>query len=129
MCCMLVTGNATRAYDVNTKLGITGLGVKVGVIDTGEAFHACACTYHSSNACGHTDGVLQVAIFHLCMASHKELWHSTEFDAVLKAALSAAGIDYMHPDLGNGFGPGHRVIAGYDFVGDDGATVPGSIFV
>ncbi len=32
----LYNGNATRAYDVNTKLGITGLGVKVGVIDTGE---------------------------------------------------------------------------------------------
>ncbi len=29
------------------------------------------------------------------------------------------GIDYNHPDLGGGFGPGHRVAGGYDFVGDD----------
>jgi minor extracellular serine protease Vpr len=29
------------------------------------------------------------------------------------------GIDYNHPDLGGGFGPGHRVVGGYDFVGDD----------
>ena len=31
-----------------------------------------------------------------------------------------AGIDYLHPDLGGGFGPGYRVITGYDYVGDAG---------
>ena len=40
----LYNGNATRAYDVNTKLGITGLGVKVGVIDTGT-FCAVRCVF------------------------------------------------------------------------------------
>ncbi len=39
---MLCVGNATRAYDVNTKLGITGLGIKVGVIDTGKALKLSA---------------------------------------------------------------------------------------
>ena len=34
---VLCAGNATRAYDVNTKLDITGLGIKVGVIDTGTS--------------------------------------------------------------------------------------------
>ncbi len=29
------------------------------------------------------------------------------------------GIDYLHPDLGGGFGPGYKVIGGYDFVNDD----------
>ena len=29
-----------------------------------------------------------------------------------------AGIDYTHPVLGGGFGPGHKVIGGYDLVGD-----------
>lgn len=29
------------------------------------------------------------------------------------------GIDYYHPALGGGFGPGFKVVAGYDFVGDD----------
>ena len=28
-------GNATRAYNVNKELGVTGKGVAVGVIDTG----------------------------------------------------------------------------------------------
>ena len=31
------TGKTTGAYDVNTKLGITGLGVKAGIIDTGAS--------------------------------------------------------------------------------------------
>jgi len=29
------------------------------------------------------------------------------------------GIDYNHPALGEGFGPEHRVIGGYDFINDD----------
>lgn len=33
-------------------------------------------------------------------------------------AVMDTGIDYNHPDLGGGFGPGYRVITGYDFVGD-----------
>ena len=32
--------------------------------------------------------------------------------------MAHAGVDYMHPDLGGGFGPGRRVEFGYDFVGD-----------
>jgi subtilisin family serine protease len=28
------------------------------------------------------------------------------------------GVDYMHPALGGGFGPGHKIVAGYDLVGD-----------
>ena len=34
--------------------------------------------------------------------------------------MRRAGVDYMHPDLGGGFGPGFRVAYGYDFVGDNG---------
>lgn len=29
------------------------------------------------------------------------------------------GIDYGHPDLGSGFGIGHKVVGGYDFVNND----------
>src|SRR6266545_2864160 len=38
--------------------------------------------------------------------------------AGVKVAVIDTGIDYDHPDLGGGFGPGHRVVTGYDFVGD-----------
>lgn len=31
----------------------------------------------------------------------------------------SVGIDYTHPALGGGFGPGFKVIGGYDFVGDN----------
>jgi minor extracellular serine protease Vpr len=36
----------------------------------------------------------------------------------VKVAVMDTGIDYHHPDLGGGFGPGHRVVTGFDFVGD-----------
>ncbi len=36
-----------------------------------------------------------------------------------RVAIIDTGIDYTHPDLGNGFGPSHRVIGGYDFVNND----------
>ena len=38
----------------------------------------------------------------------------------IRVAIIDTGIDYTHPDLGNGFGVGHRVIGGYDFVNNDG---------
>lgn len=34
-------------------------------------------------------------------------------------AVVDTGVDYTHPDLGGGFGPGHKVVAGYDFVNGD----------
>lgn len=34
-------------------------------------------------------------------------------------AILDSGIDYNHPDLGGGFGPGHKVVAGHDFVNND----------
>ncbi|KIN03294.1 hypothetical protein OIDMADRAFT_119807 [Oidiodendron maius Zn] len=34
-------------------------------------------------------------------------------------ALIDTGVDYRHPALGGGFGPGHKIALGYDFVGDD----------
>ncbi|HSV85288.1 MAG TPA: S8 family serine peptidase [Levilinea sp.] len=38
--------------------------------------------------------------------------------AGIKVAVMDTGIDYHHPDLGGCFGPGCRVVDGWDFVGD-----------
>jgi minor extracellular serine protease Vpr len=38
--------------------------------------------------------------------------------AGVRVAVMDTGIDYHHPDLGGCFGPGCRVAAGWDFVGD-----------
>lgn len=37
----------------------------------------------------------------------------------VKVAVMDTGVDYHHPDLGGSFGPGARVVTGWDFVGDD----------
>ncbi|CAM2005583.1 S8 family serine peptidase [Acanthopleuribacter pedis] len=34
-------------------------------------------------------------------------------------AILDSGIDYTHPDLGGGFGPGYKVIGGYEFIDND----------
>ncbi|EUC63183.1 minor extracellular protease vpr protein [Rhizoctonia solani AG-3 Rhs1AP] len=36
----------------------------------------------------------------------------------IKIGIIDSGIDYTHPALGGKFGPGNKVIGGYDFVGD-----------
>jgi subtilisin family serine protease len=38
--------------------------------------------------------------------------------AGIRVAVMDTGIDYDHPDLGGCFGPGCRVVTGWDFVGD-----------
>jgi minor extracellular serine protease Vpr len=38
--------------------------------------------------------------------------------AGVKVGVIDTGVDYDHPDLGGGFGPGSRVVTGYDFVGN-----------
>lgn len=35
-------------------------------------------------------------------------------------AVLDSGVDYTHPDLGGGFGEGHKVVGGYDFAKGDG---------
>jgi subtilisin family serine protease len=49
--------------------------------------------------------------------------------AGVKVAVMDTGIDYHHPDLGGGFGPGRRVVTGFDFVGDryDGGGSGGAL--
>ena len=37
----------------------------------------------------------------------------------ITVAIIDTGIDYMHPDLGSGFGSGYKVIGGYDIYNDD----------
>lgn len=36
----------------------------------------------------------------------------------ISIAIIDTGVDYLHPALGGGFGPGYKVTYGYDLVGD-----------
>lgn len=44
----------------------------------------------------------------------------------IKIGILDTGIDYTHPSLGGGIGPGHKIIGGTDLVGDDydGSNTP-----
>ncbi|KAF9526557.1 pyrolysin [Crepidotus variabilis] len=37
----------------------------------------------------------------------------------IKIGIIDTGVDYTHPALGGAFGPGHKIVGGYDFVGDN----------
>ncbi|EKM75550.1 hypothetical protein AGABI1DRAFT_79685 [Agaricus bisporus var. burnettii JB137-S8] len=37
----------------------------------------------------------------------------------IKIGILDTGVDYNHPSLGGGFGPGFKFVGGFDFVGDD----------
>lgn len=47
--------------------------------------------------------------------------------AGVRVAVMDTGIDYHHPDLGGCFGPGCRVVTGWDFVGDAFNADPSSL--
>jgi subtilisin family serine protease len=44
----------------------------------------------------------------------------------VQIAIIDTGVDYRHPALGGGFGPGHKIALGWDFVGNDydGSNTP-----
>ncbi|CAE6458099.1 unnamed protein product [Rhizoctonia solani] len=48
------------------------------------------------------------------------------FGKGVKIGIIDSGIDYTHPALGAGFGPGYKVTGGYDFVGDNFTGLPES---
>ncbi|KAJ1305221.1 hypothetical protein OPQ81_000250 [Rhizoctonia solani] len=48
------------------------------------------------------------------------------FGQGIRIGLIDTGIDYTHPSLGGGIGPGNKVIGGYDFVGDAYTGLPGT---
>ncbi|MGB8320530.1 MAG: S8 family serine peptidase, partial [Ignavibacteriaceae bacterium] len=52
-------------------------------------------------------------------------WNFTAGNSEIKVGIVDHGIDYTHPDLGNGFGAGYRVRGGWDYKDNDGIPLPG----
>ncbi len=49
-----------------------------------------------------------------------EIWANYDITGEgIVVGILDTGIDYMHPDLGGGLGPDHKVMGGYDFVNDN----------
>lgn len=74
----------------------------------------------------HPDATFTAALDHTVeLVGAPEVWQRTDPDgrpvtgAGTTVAILDTGVDYRHPDLGNGFGPGHKVVAGHDFVNGD----------
>lgn len=44
----------------------------------------------------------------------------------IKIGVVDTGVDYRHPALGAGFGPGHKIAGGYSFVLDNGTLANSS---
>lgn len=41
----------------------------------------------------------------------------------IKIGIIDTGVDYMHPSLGGGFGPGYKIAGGYSFSDDEGNSI------
>ncbi|CAE6446882.1 unnamed protein product [Rhizoctonia solani] len=53
------------------------------------------------------------------MTGVDKLHQEGHFGKGIKIGIIDTGVDYTHPALGGSFGPGNKVIGGYDFVGDN----------
>lgn len=56
---------------------------------------------------------------HLMPAVGADSPRSSSGGSGIVVAIIDSGIDHTHPAFGGGFGPGHKVIGGYDFIDDD----------
>ncbi|KAL8291215.1 hypothetical protein RB597_005467 [Gaeumannomyces tritici] len=74
------------------------------------------------------EGVSLASLGEGAAAQNWSIHHSTGVDELHKAgflgkgvkvAVIDSGVDYRHPALGGGFGPGFKVSGGYDLVGDE----------
>jgi len=41
----------------------------------------------------------------------------------IKIGIVDTGVDYRHPSLGGGFGPGFKIAGGWSFVSDNGTSI------
>lgn len=41
----------------------------------------------------------------------------------IKIGIVDTGVDYRHPALGGGFGPGHKIAGGYSYISDNGTSI------
>ncbi|KEP46652.1 minor extracellular protease vpr protein [Rhizoctonia solani 123E] len=73
------------------------------------------------------DGVAPLDVFSTHVMTGVDKLHAEGYlGKGIKIGIIDTGVDYTHPALGGKFGPGNKIIGGYDFVGDAYTGLPGS---
>lgn len=126
-----------RAQHQNFRAALRRAGVHARITaDLTQVFNGVAMTVSSADlprlrssagvAAVYPDATMHAAVDpDVSITGAPQVWQTTDPSGRPNqgegevVAVVDTGIDYNHPDLGGGFGPGHKVVGGYDFVNND----------
>ncbi|KUJ11409.1 subtilisin-like protein [Mollisia scopiformis] len=110
-----IRGNITKAQ-LQEIPGVISVSSVYNVTLPAQNLHASTLSYNPELSVPR-NGVLSSS---LEMSSVDKLHQLGIKGKGIKIGVIDTGIDYRHPALGSGFGPGHKVAGGYSFVLDNG---------
>lgn len=114
----LTVTDGTNQTTLQQTIGVKNVW-KIAVVPRPEPFYGAPMGHSGSNATvPHITGTSDVNSA-LKIGGVDKLHKIGVKGKGVKIAIIDSGVDYTHPSLGSGFGIGHKIAFGYDFVGDD----------